>query len=106
MCGWLRSQLDRGVSVAELLEAVTVDRVLVAHDRVASDRLPNYIFRWRFEEGRWRFLTRLSMEPFSLGGSRHEALIRLSEDLGLWEAVDGAALLTERGRQLVEFAWR
>jgi len=105
-CAWLTGQLQRGVTVSELLEAVLVDRVLVVHDRVASDRLPNFIFRWRFDNGRWRFLSGLGAGPFSLGGSRHEAVVRLSEDLGLWRREGNAISLTARGREVVDSAWQ
>ncbi len=105
-CGWLKGQLERGVTVADLLENILVDRVLTAHDRVASDRLPNFIFRWRFENGRWRFLSQLWSGPFALGGSRHEALVRLSQDLDLWARNGDRIDLTTRGRTLVELAWK
>lgn len=101
---WFKA-LPSDTSASEVFETVALRWVVQAHDRVGCDRLPNFIFRFRFVEGRWQFMRTLSTNPFSLGDSRHDAMVYMSRDLGLWRGDGKNSVLTDRGRSVIREAF-
>jgi hypothetical protein len=99
------SLADSGTSVADVFESVTMRWVVQAHDRVGCDRLPNYIFRFRFVEGRWQFIRTSNTDPLSLGDSRHDAITYISQDLGFWNRDGERAKITGQGKALIRGAF-
>jgi hypothetical protein len=97
----LREHLSGRPTLADTLAWIVHRYVLVPHEAIAYSRLPNYVFRFRWERGRLRFLDN-GLWRFDITDSRRDALARLSEDMGYWQndASDDAEL-TEDGRRLV-----
>ncbi|WP_412076064.1 hypothetical protein ACLF6K_09825 [Streptomyces xanthophaeus] len=80
--------------------------VLDVHERIAYSKLPEFTFRFRWEQGLLRFYD-LPAGGLSPAGIRAEVLASLTGDLGLWRWPDGPegprpAELTDRGRHFVE----
>jgi len=73
------------------------------HERIAYSKLPEFTFRFRWEEGLLRFHD-LGVGRFPLAAIRFGALASLSCDLGMWELVDDVAVLTDRGQAFVREA--
>jgi hypothetical protein len=74
--------------------------VLVPHESIAYSKLPNFTFRFRWEQGRLRFYD-LDPNRFGLTDIRRDAFSRISEDVGLWTEEDGIPILTPDGRQFI-----
>lgn len=92
----LRTHLDTGPSAGETLWWLVSRFVVPVHERIAYSKLPEFTFRFRWEEGLLRFHN-LGIGRFPLAAIRHEALASLTRDLGLWEPVNGEGVLTDRG---------
>ena len=86
--------------------AWAVRRLLIdVHERVAYSKLPNFTFRFRWENGRLRFYD-LGVWPFDLADMRHGSISQLSLDLGYWEnGPDGGGLLTTDGDSFIREAF-
>ncbi|GLY99652.1 hypothetical protein Acsp02_69050 [Actinoplanes sp. NBRC 103695] len=119
--GWVRASRVRSAwqpSVAEVLAAVgehldgqpslgetlwwLVSRFVVpVHERIAYSKLPDFTFRFRWEEGLLRFYDH-GIERFPLAAIRADPLSWITWDLGLWEG-DGPneSRLTDRGTEFV-----
>jgi hypothetical protein len=75
--------------------------VLQVHERIAYSKLPEFTFRFRWEEGLLRFFD-LGIGRFPLAAIRMRAFGLLSNDLGLWDRdADGAAALSAHGAAFV-----
>jgi hypothetical protein len=78
-------------------------RVVATHERVAYSKLPEFTFRFRWENDRLRFYSWFEPERFYLTDIRRAALSRLSEDIGLWHrSEDGTPQLSNVGQQFVQ----
>ncbi len=98
----LETHLNDEPKIAETLWWLVSRFVLPVHERIAYSKLPEFTFRFRWEDGLLRFYDQ-GMGRFPLAGIRHNALTSLTQDLGLWDAgQDGTARLTERGRSFVD----
>jgi hypothetical protein len=78
--------------------------VINAHEQIAYSKLPEFTFRFRWEDGRLRFYT-LGLGRFQLADIRRAAMSQISEDVGLWEDVGGTPELTSEGRAFIERAF-
>lgn len=78
--------------------------VINAHEQIAYSKLPEFTFRFRWEEGRLRFYT-LGLGRFRLADIRREAMAQISEDVGLWQSVDSVPELTAYGSHFAEQAF-
>jgi hypothetical protein len=94
----LRAHLAQGPTIAETLWWLVSRFVLPVHERIAYSKLPEFTFRFRWEEGLLRFYD-LGVERFPLASIRREPLALLTWDLGFWTETDGdqIAELTDRG---------
>src|SRR5664279_2865768 len=71
--------------------------VLQTHERIAYSKLPEFTFRFRWEEGLLRFFD-LGVGRFPLASIRMRSFGLLSQDLGLWERdASGVAGITSHG---------
>jgi hypothetical protein len=75
--------------------------VLQVHERIAYSKLPEFTFRFRWEEGLLRFFDH-GIGRFPLASIRMRAFASLSNDLGLWDHdSEGTAALSPLGREFV-----
>jgi hypothetical protein len=96
--------LEDQPTLAQTLVWLTRRFVINAHEQIAYSKLPEFTFRFRWEEGRLRFYT-LGLGRFRLADIRREAMAHISEDVGLWQSVDGVPELTSYGRHFTEQAF-
>ncbi len=97
----LHGQMDSGVTSADTLWWLVERFVLQVHERIAYSKLPEFTFRFRWEEGLLRFFD-LGIGRFPLAAIRMRAFGLLSNDLGLWERdADGGAALSAHGTAFV-----
>lgn len=80
----LRVHLEGTPTVADTLWWLVSRFVLPVHERIAYSKLPEFTFRFRWEEGLLRFYD-LGTGRFSLAAIRWDTLARLTWDLGLWD---------------------
>jgi hypothetical protein len=106
----LRQHLDSSESVADTVSWLVRRYVLMAHENLAYSKLPEFTFRFRWEDGRLRFYN-MDTGRFGLTDIRREAIARISQDLGYWERGNdgqeqegGRPVLTGAGESLVEEA--
>jgi hypothetical protein len=78
--------------------------VISAHEQIAYSKLPEFTFRFRWEDGRLRFYT-LDLGRFDLADIRRAAMSQISEDVGLWQSVGGNPEPTTVGRDFIEQAF-
>lgn len=100
--GTLHAHVERDATVAETLWWITEHFILRAHERIAYSKLPEFTFRFRWEEGLLRFFD-LGVGRFPLAAIRMRPFASLTEDLGLWERTTpgGDAAVTARGSSFV-----
>ena len=91
-------------TLAQTLVWLTRRFVINAHEQIAYSKLPEFTFRFRWEDGRLRFYT-LGLGRFRLADIRRAAMAQISEDVGLWQSIDGVPELTTYGHQLTEQAF-
>ena len=100
----LRTHLDSGPAVADTLWWLVSRFVLPVHERIAYSKLPEFTFRFRWEDGLLRFYD-LGAGRFPLASIRDQSLALLTWDLGLWGETcdDGRPIaLTDRGTAFVD----
>jgi hypothetical protein len=93
--------LEDGPMLADTLVWLTRRFVINAHEQIAYSKLPEFTFRFRWEDGRLRFYT-LGLGRFHLADIRRSAMSQISEDVGLWQQVGASPQLTPHGRQFIE----
>lgn len=72
------------------------------HERIAYSKLPEFTFRFRWEEGLLHFYDQ-GIGRFPLAGIRAEALTWLTWDLNLWAGDEPAGtVLAARGAAFVD----
>ncbi|MBI4322564.1 MAG: hypothetical protein HY675_29080 [Chloroflexi bacterium] len=97
----LRQHIDESPTLADTFSWLVHRYVLDTHETIAYSRLPNNVFRFRWEQGRLRFFDN-GLERFVIPDNRRDALARISEDLGFWKRTqNGDITLTEDGARLV-----
>jgi len=96
----LHEHLTTDATVADTMEWLVHNRVIAVHEAVAYGKLPEFTFRFRWELGRLRFYDN---EPYRFGTTdiRRDAIVRITEDLGLWSQIDGEPALSELGAAFV-----
>jgi hypothetical protein len=106
VAGGLRAHLADDPVVVDTLWWLVSSFVLPVHERIAYSKLPEYTFRFRWEDGLLRFYDH-GTGRFPLAGIRGEPLSSLTRDLGLWEQASGPgdAVLTSRGTAFVNEAF-
>jgi hypothetical protein len=93
--------LEEEPTLADSLAWLTRRYVVAAHEQIAYSKLPEFTFRFRWEDGRLRFYT-LGLGRFHLADIRRAAMSQISEDIGLWAMVDDVPQLTAHGHAFVE----
>ena len=96
--------LEAQPTLAQTLGWLTRRFVINAHEQIAYSKLPEFTFRFRWEEGRLRFYT-LGLGRFRLADIRREAMAQISEDVGLWQSVEDVPELTSYGHHFTEEAF-
>lgn len=102
----LRIHLAEGPAVGDTLWWMVSHFVIPVHERIGYSKLPEFTFRFRWEDGLLRFYDH-GVGRFPLAGIRNEPLASLTWDLGLWDESDDEkkpAVLTERGAAFVDAA--
>ena len=77
--------------------------VLPVHERIAYSKMPDFTFRFRWEDGQLCFYDN-GVGRFPLAAIRNNTLASLSYDLGLWTdgGPNGKPGVTERGQALID----
>jgi hypothetical protein len=96
----LQDHVQAGETLADTLEWLANRYVMQAHERIAYSKLPDFTFRFRWENGLLRFYDN-GLERFELASIRRRAVAQLSQDLGLWAAGGGQPALTPLGETFV-----
>lgn len=96
--------LEAQPTLAQTLVWLTRRFVISAHEQIAYSKLPEFTFRFRWEEGRLRFYP-LGLGRFRLANIRREAMAEISEDVGFWQSIMGVPELTPEGRRFIEQAF-
>jgi hypothetical protein len=101
----LRAHLADEPTVADTLWWLVARFIVPVHERIAYSKLPEFTFRFRFEDGLLRFYDQ-GIGRFPMAAIRHQPLASLTWDLGLWERSNetSSAVLTERGVRFLEEA--
>lgn len=102
----LRTHLAESPAVADTLWWMVARFVLPVHERIAYSKLPEFTFRFRWEDGLLRFYDH-GVGRFPLAAIRNGALALLTWDLGMWQESDDNAqpvMLTERGQAFINEA--
>jgi hypothetical protein len=93
----LHSHTGTGATTADTLWWLVEHFILQVHERIAYSKLPEFTFRFRWEEGLLRFFD-LGVGRFPLASIRMRAFGLLSNDLGFWErGADDVAALSPHG---------
>jgi hypothetical protein len=98
--GWLERHLTTSPSVTDTVRWLTVEFVLSRHEAIANSKLPEFTFRWRWEEG-WLRLFDHGRGRFPRAAVRQVPFATVSRGLALWDKVEEVPQLTERGHQFV-----
>jgi hypothetical protein len=96
--------LEAEPTLAQTLVWLTRRFVISAHEQIAYSKLPEFTFRFRWEEERLRFYT-LGLGRFRLADIRREAMAHISEDVGFWQSFDDVPELTPYGRHFIDQAF-
>lgn len=97
----LHPNLAAGATVADTLWWLVENFVLRTHERIAYSKLPEFTFRFRWEEGLLRFFD-LGVGRFPLAAIRMRAFGSLSQDIGFWNRdSDGTAAVSSVGAGFV-----
>lgn len=100
----LQDHIQAGETLADMLEWLASRYVIRAHEHIAYSKLPDFTFRFRWENG-FHGLLRFydnGLERFTLANVRRRAVAQISQDLGLWSADGGQPALTPLGETFVQ----
>ena len=75
--------------------------ILPVHQNIAYSKLPEFTFRFRWEDGLLHFYD-TGIRRFPLASIRNQPLAQLTQDLGFWTTSQGIPALTARGTQFIE----
>lgn len=79
----LTIHLGDSPTVADTLEWLTRVAIIRPHETIAYSKLPDFTFRFRWEEGRLRFYDN-GVWRFDVADPRRNSMAWISRDLGLW----------------------
>ncbi len=96
----VRDHMEAGETLADTLQWLAGRYVIQAHERIAYSKLPDFTFRFRWENGLLRFYDN-GLERFTLANVRRNAVAQLSQDLGFWSTDGGQPALTSLGEGFV-----
>ncbi|MGH3276602.1 MAG: hypothetical protein ACRDNZ_20025 [Streptosporangiaceae bacterium] len=99
----VQSHLSENPTVAQSMWWLVASFVLPVHERIAYSKLPEFTFRFRWEDGLLRFYDH-GAARFPLAAIRDAPLALLTMDLGMWEKTvdaDRPAVLTARGQAFI-----
>ncbi len=99
--GGVTTHLDANPTVLDSLWWLTHTFVLSVHERIAYSKLPEYTFRFRWEDGRVQFYDN-GIGRFPLAATRNGPLGWLTWDLGFWDRDGDEAQLTAMGRAFID----
>jgi hypothetical protein len=102
----LRAHLAENPAGTDTLWWLVARFVLPVHERIAYSKLPEFTFRFRWEDGLLRFYDH-GLGRFPLAGIRDEPLALLTLDLAMWDETgedDRPGVLTERGLAFINEA--
>jgi hypothetical protein len=97
----LQKKIKTGETLANTFEWLTKNYIIQAHESIAYSKLPEFTFRFRWENERLRFYDN-GLERFELASIRRSAVAQISQDLGLWTARGGQPALTSLGEIFVQ----
>jgi hypothetical protein len=104
----LRRLLDERIgseeSVADTFEWLGRRYLIEAHERIAYSKMPEFTFRFRWEDGRLRFYDN-GAERFILANMHRVSITQIARDVGLWQVVDDKPTLTPLGRSFLQEAF-
>lgn len=100
----LRSHLVAEPTVGDTLWWLTSRFIVPIHERIAYSKLPEFTFRFRWDEGLLHFYD-LGIGRFTLAGIRHGTLALITRDIGLWDEgplPERSPFLTAEGVSFIE----
>jgi hypothetical protein len=97
----LETHLKGEPSVGETLWWLVWRFVLTTHERICYSKLPEFTFRFRWEDGLLHFYN-LGIGRFPLAAIRNNPLASLTRDLAMWEEKDGTPQLTQLGADFAD----
>lgn len=97
----LHALIESGDTVADAMEHIVRRHILQAHEMIAYSKLPDFTFRFRWENGYLRFFDN-GVERSTIAGVRWWPISMIARDLALFEGENGQARLTQAGKDLVE----
>lgn len=80
----VRAHVAAEPTVADTLWWLVSRFIIPVHERIAYSKLPEFTFRFRWEDGLLRFYDQ-GIGRFPLAAIRHQPLASLTWDLGLWD---------------------
>lgn len=84
----LKAEMSGNASTSDTVWWLVEQFVLPVHERIAYSKLPEFTFRFRWEEGLLCFFDQ-GIGRFPLAAIRWRAFASLSHDLGLWDRGQG-----------------
>ncbi|GHO96270.1 hypothetical protein KSF_063180 [Reticulibacter mediterranei] len=97
----LQDHVQAGETLATTLAWLTNNYIIQAHERIAYFKLPEFTFRFRWENGLLRFYDN-GLERFELANIRRSAVAQISKDLGFWVANGDQSVLTSLGETFIQ----
>jgi hypothetical protein len=98
----MHAHLGTDPTVADTLWWLISRFVEPVHQRIAYSKLPEFTFRFRWEDGLLRFYDH-GRTRFPLAAIRRASLASITHDLGLWDRdEDDMPALTSRGDHFVD----
>jgi hypothetical protein len=98
----LDAHLATDPTIGDTLWWLVTRFILSVHQNIAYSKLPEFTFRFRWQEGLLHFYD-TGIGRFPLASIRNEPLAQLTQDLGFWTRTSqGLPALTARGTQFVE----
>lgn len=101
----LEDHIQAGETLADTLEWLVSRYLIQAHERIAYSKLPDFTFRFRWENGLLRFYDN-GLWRFELANIRRSAVAQISQDLGLWATDGGQPALTLLGETFIHEVFR
>jgi hypothetical protein len=98
---YLQDHVQAGETLADTLEWLANRYIIQAHERIAYSKLPEFTFRFRWENGLLRFYNNGLEQRFELANIRRNAVAQMSQDLGLWADDGSQPTLTPLGETFV-----
>lgn len=99
----LKSHLSSDPSITDTIWWMVTRFILPVHERISYSKMPEFTFRFRWDEGLLHFYNYFDTDRFPLAAIRNVPLASITKDLGLWiPGIDGnQGVLTEKGKAFV-----